>query len=273
MDEDKHATDEPCLVFTNMTLHIITIVLDGMPFIAMHLPNFNRLPFDWRWHVVEGVAKPVNDTSWCRSIPSRLSNDGTGKYLDSIAAHSRVKLYRKPEWHGKTEMVNAPVDDIKEGDVVLQVDSDEFFSHRQIELIVRMLTSGRNSNGMMFRCRYFLGPDIVINSREGYGNHEAYEWRRAWLAPKDFRFVKHEPPEVNFPVRLIGQEECENMGLVFDHYAYATEGQVFFKESYYNYKGAVQQWTALQRNTQWPVKVGKFLSWVKDESTCTKLYL
>jgi glycosyltransferase involved in cell wall biosynthesis len=256
-----------------MKLRIATIVLDGMPFITCHLPVFNKLPFDWQWDIAEGVSKPVADTSWVKPIPSRLSNDGTTRYLDSIAQHPRVRIHRQPEWPGKCAQINACCEGVNEGDVVLQVDSDEIWTARQIELIVRMLTSGSNRNGMIFRCRYFLGPDIIINSKEGYGNHEAYEWRRAWLAPKDFRFVKHEPPEVNFPVRLIGQEECENMGLVFDHFSYATEAQVFQKEIYYGYKGAVLQWTALQRNTQWPVKVSKFLSWVKDDSTCTKLYL
>lgn len=252
-------------------IHIITIVLDGMPFIPIHLPELNKLSLDWRWNVIEGTAKPVLDTAWCKPIAPRLSKDGTTEYLLSIASHPRVKLYRNPQWEGKLEMVNAPVADIKEGDTVIQIDSDEFWTARQIEVIHRLLNMGDGRNMMQFYCRYFVGPNLILTGDDCYGN-KAGEWVRAWKAPKKFRFTKHEPPEVNFVTVPIGKKETQSLGLVFDHYAYATEQQVEFKRIYYGYKDAVTQWKALQANTTWPVKLRDYCKWVTDDAMATRLY-
>src|SRR5436305_15177690 len=79
----------------DLPVHFFTIVLNGEPFIRYHLDVFRRLPFRWRWHVVEGVASLVRDTAWSVAAGGRidpdahdrgLSADGTTAYLDEIAA-------------------------------------------------------------------------------------------------------------------------------------------------------------------------------------------
>ena len=67
----------PCLrdAYEN---RFFTIVLDGMPWLPMQLAMMQRLKCDWLWAVAEGVADNVADTGWCKKIPPRLSNDGTG---------------------------------------------------------------------------------------------------------------------------------------------------------------------------------------------------
>lgn len=246
-----------------MTLHVFTIVLDGMPWIAYHLPVLNKLSVDWHWHIIEGVAKPVACTAWCKRLKPRLSNDGTSEYLDSISGHPNISLYRKEEWEGKIEQVNAPCHHYNDGDIVMEIDSDEIWTTRQLESVVQILSTSVDRNRAAFFCRYFFGPNIVITSKEGYGNHGLYEWRRAWKVKKGFAFTKHEPPISNQDGSLITREETEQLGLVFDHYAYATEKQVAFKEKYYGYRRAVQSWNMLQNNSVWPAELHNFMPWVK----------
>jgi hypothetical protein len=86
-------------------------------------------------------------------------------------------------------------------------------------------------------------------------------------------FKTHEPPELDniFP-NYLTHEMTEEMGLVFDHYAYCTEEQVRFKEQYYGYKDAVANWLKLQGNKKWPVRLGDFFPWVTDGTMVDKLY-
>jgi hypothetical protein len=255
-----------------MKLHVISICLDAMPWIAYHLPVFNTLDLDWHWHVVEGVGRNILDTSWVKGIPPRLSIDGTTEYLDSIKSHKRVTIYRKPQWEGKVAMVNAPLMEIKEPGIVMQVDSDELWSKAQIEQIVYMFNAHPSRDMAQFKCRYYMGPDTVITSENTYGNHLDYEWYRAWRWAPGMLFEKHEPPVMqgtNGNKFSIAETVAE--GLVFEHYAYATEEQVAFKERYYGYAGAVEQWNKLQANKVWPTSLKNFCKWVKDDAIVDKL--
>lgn len=245
-------------------LHIITICYEAMPFITWHLPVFNRLvDIDWTWHCVEGPAKNIQCTSWCKRLKTGSSKDGTADYLNEISTHSNVQVYSKRMWNGKIEMVNAPVGHIAKGDYVMEIDVDEVWTARQIELAVRNLINTPSCNGSLFRCRYFVGPNLVITSQDCYGNHTAYEWRRLWRAGNDFRFTKHEPPDINEQVMYCSQDSTESIGLVFDHYAYFLKSQVAFKEHYYGYTGAVEKWEELNRCSIFPVDLGDYFVWAK----------
>lgn len=254
-----------------MKVLLFTIVLDGMPYITWHLPMLNRLRLDWKWHIMEGVAENKHCTSWCKKIEPRLSNDGTKEYLDSISGHKRVVVHRKELWDGKIEMVNAPMDHITEKTLVIQVDVDEVWTAGQIEMIHQLMSANPKKNSAMFTCRYFFGPNILVTGKGYYGNRNG-EWMRAFVMQPGHRFAKHEPPVLQgVEMDPIQNSVTENHGLIFDHYAYAQRSQVAFKETYYGYNGAVEQWENLQRNTTWPVKLGRFLEWVKDDSEATVL--
>jgi hypothetical protein len=59
---------------------------------------------------------------------------------------------------------------------------------------------------------------------------------------------------------------------VFDHYAYAIENQVRFKERYYGYRDAVKHWRKLQSHPgPWPVKLKEFLPWVDDRVMAVRI--
>jgi hypothetical protein len=247
-------------------LRIVTIVLDGMPFIAQHLQTFNRLKVPWEWHIVEGAAANTHCTKWCKPQAARFSKDGTSEYLDSIAAHPRVHLYRKPLWDGKVEMVNAPLADINSACVLLEVDCDEFWTAEQIEALVKLFASDESRTHAMFWCRYFFGPHLVMTSRNCYANNPAQDWKRAWRFRPGDKFLTHEPPHLSGEAEPFMHEATEKAGLVFDHYGYAQRSQVEFKEAFYGYKGAVNHWQKLQ-GVKAEAKLSDYLPWVRPEQS------
>lgn len=89
-----------------------------------------------------------------------------------------------------------------------------------------------------FDCHFFVGPDLVTVTKDGWGHSMRDEWLRAWVfRPRESVWFKHAPPEL---IRhdeaagwrllvgdaCIGQEETRKRGLVFTHYAYVLEEQV-----------------------------------------------
>lgn len=255
-----------------MKLHIFTIVLDGMPQITWHLPVFNRLVTDWHWHIVHGVAENLLDTAWCERIAARLSQDGTSEYLETLHSHPRVSIIERPLWPGKTAMCNAAINQIHEECILLQIDADELWTPDQIERLTQTLefTGCRSAQVYM---RYFVGPNIVTKGIDSYGNNPG-EWQRAWRYSPGMKFVRHEPPILDSPsIPCLNREETRAMKIVPDHYAYVFEHQVQFKETYYRYPGALQQWKRLQAHAgPWPVKLKDFLPWVDDRAQAGLLH-
>lgn len=249
-----------------MKLLIVTVVLDGDPYIRHHLAQFEKLTCDWHWVICEGVAKNINCTSWCKEIPPRLSNDGTTEYLASIANNKRVTVVQKPLWRGKIEMFNCAVGHFNEPGILLQVDSDELWTAEQLTRLMRLYRERPSAHKMYFFCRYFVGPKIITVGQDGYGNRKT-EFLRSWRFHPGMIFQKHEPPIFNHNTGLaVGRHETKAHGLVFDHMAYALEKQVAFKETYYGYTDAVKHWRRLQANTEWPVRnLSDFLPWVGDK--------
>lgn len=258
-----------------MNIFFITIVKNGMPFIGWHYPMMRKLLFDWRWFVVEGTAAPEACTSWCAPIHPGLSKDGTTEYLESLSKFDqRVVHLKGAYWHGKVAMCNSALEHLHEPSLLWQIDSDEIWSNQNFVNMARMFELDPEKNSARFFCRYFVGPDIAITTRNGYGNNSQYEWHRVWKVNPGVRFKTHEPPCLeNFEEKPFTQAETEKAGLVFDHYAYATEEQVRFKEEYYGsannklghlYKGAVEKWKKLQQNNKCPVNLKDFMPWVGD---------
>ena len=236
-----------------------------MPYIQRHLPIFQRLSGDWRWTIVEGAAMNNHCTKWCQTQEPRLSLDGTSAYLDSIT-DSRVTVIKRPKWDGKVDMVNAALATFNQTGFLFQVDADEIWTVENIEKAIGFL-SGTTADCAEFQCRYFVGPDIVTIGKNSYGNNRG-EWRRMWKYRPGDRFSRHEPPV------LTGSNSVAPVYFkdhpYFDHYAYADEKAVAYKEKFYGYKDAVLHWRRLQANTEWPVRLKDFLPWVDGRATATK---
>lgn len=258
-----------------MRLVFLTIVLDGMPWIAHHHREFEKLPFDWQWVISEGVAANTSCTKWCAPMLPRLSNDGTTQYLDSLAAYDhRVIIHRKELWQGKLAMVNEPLRYMHEPCLLMQVDSDELWTAEQLVRLREMFINNPDKNCAYFDCDYRVGPNVHITSASGFGNNRAYEWHRAWRWQRGLSFQSHEPPVFgNFKCNPFLHDQTRAAGLVFRHEAYSTEKQVASKSIYYGspanakghlYRDAVKQWRALQLNTKWPVDLKDYLGWVGE---------
>ena len=248
-----------------MKLNIISIMLDGMPFVHRQLETFNRLRLDWHWSVVSGVAEPVGCTSWCQRMPPRLSRDGSHEIMLELAQHHpRVSYIGAPSWPGKVAMLNWGMASLTEPGILLEVDMDECWSAHQLEALVMAFEQNPKRDCAIFGCRFFVGPDIVMDHSDN--------WLRAWRYDGQQRFLRHEPPDLQgSQQRPFSQEQTKALGLTYDHYAYAYESQVAWKEQYYGYKDAVTQWRRLQANTQWPARVGDYMGWIKDDVMCDRV--
>jgi glycosyltransferase involved in cell wall biosynthesis len=282
---DRTAADLP--------VHFFTIVLNGEPFIRYHLDVFRQLPFRWHWHVVEGVASLAHDTAWSAAAGGRidpaahnrgLSVDGTTAYLDEIAADEpeRISVYRRPGgafWDGKHEMVSAPLPDIREECLLWQVDADELWTFEQIASIRRLFLDQPDRTAAYYWCHYIPAPEAVIATRYNYAANPALDWLRTWrYRPGDW-WDAHEPPILLRPRRVglidlgtkepLFHDETEDAGAVFQHFAYATEEQVRFKETYYGYRRALEGWRELReavREARGPLRLGDYLPWVRDDT-------
>jgi glycosyltransferase involved in cell wall biosynthesis/predicted O-methyltransferase YrrM len=279
-----------------LPVHFFTICLNGEPYIRHHIEQFKELPFQWHWHIIEGAAQLVNDTSWSvprgGNLPNQfhrngLSIDGTTEYLDELARAypENVSVYRKPRgqlWDGKIEMVNAPLPYIVDDCVLWEIDTDELWTAEQLVAGRKLFLDNPDSTAAYYWCWCYVGPDLVISNRYVYGNIPEKEWLRTWRFRPGMMWATHEPPMLvehmgNNQWRDVAQvkpmlhAQTEAAGLVFHHCAYALQRQVRFKQDYYGYAGAVASWLKLQRVNSWPVRLKDFMPWVTDGAEVNSL--
>ncbi|MFB2970925.1 glycosyltransferase family 4 protein [Aerosakkonema sp. BLCC-F183] len=272
-------------------VHFFTIVLNGQPFIRYQIEIFNQLPFKWHWHIVEGVADLKHDTAWSLQLGGKItadihyngrSNDGTTEYLDELTQlyPEKITVYRKPEsvfWNGKREMVNAPLVNIQEECLLWQVDVDELWTVEQLCTARQIFIKNPDKTAAFYWCWYFVGENLIISSRNCYGQNPQQDWLRTWRYKPGYFWAAHEPPILVEPlpngqyrniaaVNPFLHQETEKEGLIFQHFAYVTINQLQFKEQYYGYKNAVIKWKELQKNQIFPVLLRDYFSWVKDET-------
>jgi glycosyltransferase involved in cell wall biosynthesis len=276
---------------TNLPIHFFTIVLNGEPFIRYHEQMLLELDFPWHWHVVEGVASLVKDTAWSVAagghIPDEVhdrgkSNDGTTQYLDELKARfpNKITIYRKPDgvfWDGKQEMVSAPIPSIQEPCLLWQVDADELWTSEQVSTVRQKFIENPEKSAAYFWCNYYVGSEKGVSTRYNYAQNPRQEWLRVWRFEPGMKWDKHEPPvlagiDADGNSYDVGQQspfmhrEMELCGAVFDHFAYTTAEQARFKEAYYGYANAVEQWQALQQVTSGSGHLRDYFAWVTDET-------
>lgn len=272
-----------------LPVHFLTIVLNGDPFIRYHLDVFKQLPFKWHWHVVEGVAAQRHDSAWMLKYGGKvteglhrdgLSHDGTTAYLDELleAYPDQITVYRKAEggfWDGKLEMVNAPLEEIQEECLLWQIDADELWTPEQLIQARSLFLSDPSKTAAYYWCRFFVGEQLVVSTRNCYSQNPAYEWLRTWRYLPGDQWASHSPPVLARPdgsgnwrdvaaIAPLRHAETERHGLVFQHFAYTTEQQLAFKETYYGYAGALARWSRLQQQDRFPVLLRDHFPWVHD---------
>lgn len=248
-------------------LTIFTIVLNGEPYISQKIQSYQKLNIPWQWKVVEGVSNPTNCTRWCKQVPEKwhknyCSIDGTHEYLENLK-HPSVKIqWQNKPWNGKIEMVRKALEDVESG-VVMEQDADEFWTPEQMEAVYHLLKDRPPGTSAQFHCNYHIGKKVVVSKR-GLGSYP-YEWFRAWSWGEGIEFISHEPPALNHNPFRIPRGITEDMGLVFEHFAYSTKENVRFKEDFYGYAGLLKGWEELQQ-THGPVRLNKYFSHVQDRA-------
>jgi hypothetical protein len=248
-------------------LTIFTIVLNGEPFISKKLEIYQKLTIPWQWRIVEGVSNPGNCTRWCREVPSKwhkdfVSIDGTNEYLKNLK-HPKVSFqYQNKPFDGKIEMIRRALEGVDCG-VVMEQDADEFWTEKQMEDVYRLLIDRTPGTAAQFFCNYHIGKKVVV-SRSGLGCYP-YEWYRAWKWGEGIEFASHEPPILNHQPIRIPRGVTEEMGLVFDHFAYSVPAQVEFKQDFYGYAELLKSWEKLQK-THGPVRLNRYFTHVQDRS-------
>lgn len=276
-----------------LPIHFFTIVLNGKPFIPYHIEIFKQLDINWHWHIIEGVANLKHDTAWSLELGGKipenihkngLSKDGTSEYLEKIEQEfpENITIYRKPEdcfWDGKCEMVNAPLQFIKEEVLLWQIDSDELWTKEQIEKMHQMYQKNPDKTAGYFWCWYFVSPELVISSRNCYAQNPNVEWLRTFRFTPGCKWQAHEPPILvnanNQDVSKINpftHKETELENLIFEHYSYTTKEQLEFKENYYGYNGALKNWANLQKQDNFPILLREHFDWIKDSSLAEPYY-
>jgi hypothetical protein len=259
-----------------MTLNIFTIVLNGAPWIGAQFAELTRLrDFDWHWSIVEGASMAVKDTSWMGNQQGKVSHDGTNQLLSGLASHPRITVASKPEWGGKTEMINGALTVFKKDGILLQMDSDELWTADQMRKLVELFTSNPETNTVKVKMDYMLGPNVISTSSNGYGNR-SNEWVRAWRYSVGLWMECHEPPVFNGNRgKVCERDEAERLLGPILHMAWVTPQQVAYKQRIYRggYEGACEQWEGLQCNTKWPVKDLKtLLPWVGSGASADLLF-
>jgi hypothetical protein len=270
-------------------------VLNGMPFIQYHIEIFKQLPFKWHWHIVEGAAELKHDTSWSlanggKLLPkfykNGLSIDGTTEYLNKLQKEypKNITIYRKDggkTWDGKTEMVNAPLKNIKEECLLWHLDSDEIWTLDQFIKGRELFMLYPEKTAAFYLCNFFVGPNLVLNNIGSYANNLKTEWLRTWRYRPGDSWIAHEPPMLGrklndnpeftdlAKIDPFIHAHTEAAGLVFQHYAYVTKDQILFKEKYYGMNDLLNRWENLNKLTKFPVKLNDYFPWV---DTLTLVY-
>lgn len=259
-----------------MKLNIFTIVLDGAPWIGAQFAELSRLrDFDWHWSIVEGVSLAKADTAWMGNQGAKVSHDGTNQFLSGLTAHPRITVNSRPQWNGKTEMINGGLTAFKEDGILLQMDSDELWTADQLRKLSNLFVENPDINTVKVRMEYMLGPNVISTSSNGYGNR-SNEWVRAWRYSVGLWMERHEPPIFNGNRgRICERDETEKIFGPILHMAWVTPQQVAYKQRIYKggYENAIDGWERLQKNTHWPVKdLKEYLPWVGGGASADLLF-
>jgi glycosyltransferase involved in cell wall biosynthesis len=204
-------------------LCVLSLVLNGMPFLAYHAEMLRELESKhgvrWRWVAVEGPAAgrahrrrpysraPLPRTAYRQG--SGESVDGSAEFLDELSAQwpGEVQVLRpsasgREQWEDKLEMANEGTawllnrPDQPECSALLQLDADELWSADALAAVVRLMTQQQRLNAAVgggspacayLDCHFFIAPELVTVSRGPgvYSHDDELEWLRVWRVEPD----------------------------------------------------------------------------------------
>lgn len=227
------------------------IVLNGEPFVTYNLRAL--YPFAHQIIVVEGAAP----ASKAVATPDGHSSDGTLNALRRFKAEEdhdgKLTIVTAEDegqpngyWREKDEMSRAYALRAT-GNYLWQIDADEFYLPRDMQLVTDMLARDRDIKAVSFPMRTFWGsPGFIVNSffLEKFIAHRVFAWGRG------YRYTAHRPPTVvddqSQDLRTMKSLTADLMrqkGIYLFHYELLFPKQVIEKCQYY----AAVGWTSVLR--------------------------
>lgn len=225
---------------------------------------------------------------------------------------SKEKAEARCIWMDKLEMVNTAIMSISRPGVLFQIDVDELWSPVAIISAYRSIENEKHQC-LRVHCHFFVAPNLVTVSRQGYGHSDAYEWTRVWKFEPGATFVSHAPPilisrnsdvgiwelrgageplpenvsqiEIQgvpgalsiVAVPCLGPEATARRGIAFSHYAYALREQVEFKAKFYGHTdispNATVESWLAMQHAPRPLRAADFLPWVNATERFRETYV
>ncbi|EHJ47350.1 glycosyl transferase group 1 [Solidesulfovibrio carbinoliphilus subsp. oakridgensis] len=213
------------------------IVLNGEPFTRYCLRAL--YPFAHQIVVVEGAV----GRAMGQARPDGHSRDGTLETLYDFKANEDpdgklVVVTQDGPWEEKDAM-SAAFAARATGDWLWQVDIDEFYRTRDMELVCSLLAGDPSITGAVFRQWSFFGsPGIVNGSSYLLAGGDAF--RRLFRWGPGYRYAGHRPPTILddrgldvLSLRPLSAEALEAMDVRLFHYSLLFPKQVRDKTAYY----------------------------------------
>lgn len=251
----------------------VTPVHRAMPWLTFHYPTFRELVpsfmvKDWEWWLMFGECREYSYAA------GRFLDDGSRAVAESLArTDPRIHVVDAPpnKWTME-DCANYPLHGRTETVLYWKLDADEVWTEEKIGRINLMFRDLPNKNVAYFRCRFFVGPDIIVTSRDTWGGAQHYEWKRVFRMEPGQKFGEESPPIIaGCEERAIDKDYTERLGMIFDHFAYATEDQARMKSIRWQQPATLDGWRRLQANTKWPARLIDYFPFVQPETTVDKL--
>ena len=251
-----------------LPIHIITVVHNGMPFIAQQIEVFKMLPFRWRWSISEGITpipkdfnKPGNIASYMHN--NGLSVDGTHEYLKLLSEVSNVFVTYDPDIY-LTDRCNAMLKRFNEPCIAWQIDCDEFWMINQIYEVVKLFEEYPEKTAARFYSKVYVGPDKFLRIETDKAGNMPWDWWRVFRWQPGCEYVKHDPPTVvlngkHLSESAFSRDDTRALGLVFNHYAFTFRSRMEWKAERYGWPGALDGWDRLQVCQEFPQPIEKFI--------------
>jgi hypothetical protein len=217
----------------------------------------NVYPFAHEIIIVEGATKAINHY-WDGNTDSfTLDGKSTDNTIDVIKGFpdplKKIQLIEsRGFWNGKTEMCNKYAS-LATGNYIWQLDSDEFWKHKDIHKIIDLLKK-ESPDAIHFMMNHFFGDfKHCIDERQDnkWGNSEPLKRIFKHIPGKSYWF-RHEPPEYVCDGKLcnngkvINKYETLKMGIKMQHYSYVSRTQAEFKDKFFGETNNLKEWIAFQ---------------------------
>jgi ADP-heptose:LPS heptosyltransferase len=277
-------------VVGSLPVHFFSLAFGGLPFLRHHLPVFSQLPFPWHWHVVAGLAESehANLSKYLSGERTAgelrqlaLAKDGATAYLARLAGQhpDRLTIYSSPagsSWADRQQMLNAPLTGIHEECLLWRVEPEELWSVEQLIRAHELFLAYPDKTAAFYYCHFFVGPKLVVTTRNTYGNAGDREWIRTWRYSPGCQWTADEPPRLCrraqgklldvAAMSPLWQAETEAHNLVFQRFAWTTESQAACQQALGGHAKAVPSWRRLQATRRFPVVLRDYFPWVHDQA-------